>query len=145
MALDYNNIDWDLLRPEIVAVAMDEDRRVFGYGHEPRLKEDMWMPETGDYWSTAAIAWTNLPTDWRGSLRIRPHRWQEPDASTPVDAKVWALVDYNWYRRHYAGLGKVYPAGYSAWTGSGVTHVKAILLPNPQNPNEPPPADWRKA
>ena len=149
MAIDYEKLGEHL--PELATYwAMDENREVYWYEEEPSFPEGMderqgWILGDGEC-SNISIVFTNLPADWKTSLRAvkRPWRYPLADASTPVDARVW-VSDYGkkWAKAHYAGDGFTWANGLSSWTTKSKYGFVHFVLPDPDNPDQPPPADWR--
>ena len=67
------SLNWDHLRPDLVAIARDENGAGYGYPGVPVMDEAEWLATDGDAWCVYALAsYTPGTCDWRDSLVMRP-------------------------------------------------------------------------
>jgi len=82
--------------------------------------------------------------DHKGLLtREKPWHWPKPDASTPIDAKVWVRndEDMKWEKAHYAKMQLIWFNYHSSWTAKTTCKPDYIVLANPDDLDEMPPID----
>ena len=67
-------IPWDVLRPDIVAAAMDADRLVYAYAAVPTPDQnyDVWSSMNGDAYNLLCLNIDTTGVNWRESLVMRP-------------------------------------------------------------------------
>lgn len=150
------------VRDNSYAVVLQDGKLVRHYD----LRDKRWrVAETGyDYPTGGCAIMPNQPNDTMlvrvdssnvvayirstfCELAERPYEWQVPDASTPIDAKVWvrSLVR-TWVRRHFAAAEHdrlyVWSSSGTSWTANNQTQWYYVVLADPDNPDRQPPADY---
>jgi len=146
--LDYETLG-EHLPPAANWWAMTENGEVNWHFNKPSMVNSRWSDGSGCCGPVSGVLFTNLPADWKTSLRAVKKPWRYPlaDASTPVDAKVWVKINpKEWHKRHYTGDYSSWVDGRTSWTTSS-KHLGrlcyGIVLPDPDHPDAPPPSDWR--
>jgi len=137
--MDYNKIDWAGLKAWVRYVAMDANGMIDGYENEPKINLDrgVWIPAAGNFARLTTLNWTNLPTDYAFSLRVRPAAAQTThlqENSMAFDYRdiPWSLLDdqinfvavdadggiYG-YKRKPVCSGMMWAGGEQSWLLSG--------------------------
>ena len=149
---------WAMLRPEFVACAMDSNGSDYAYTIIPQQSNGRWVvcdDLTKGVYRISRIDYIfnydGLPpaNEWRESLILRPREWHWPvanDTNAMLDDPVWVRHAFcpQWEKRYYAVAGRVWSRGYTSCDGGETcTPLNGIVLPDPDNPDMPPPDDYR--